>query len=94
MIKPMEENEIQSQIKDLPTWSWADDKLHKSIAFTDFREAMSFLIKLSFEIEQRDHHPEIYNSYNQVKISMATHDAGGKVTARDFELARAIDKLS
>ena len=94
MNQPMEENEIQSQIKNLPGWTWADDKIHKSLVFPDFREAMSFLVKLSFEAEQLDHHPEIYNSYNRVKISITTHDVGGKVTGKDFQLAHAIEKLS
>ena len=39
-----------------------------------------------------DHHPEIFNCFNRVEISLNTHDAGGKVTEKDFSLANAIEK--
>ena len=60
----------------------------------DFREAMAFLVKLSYEAEQRDHHPEIFNCYNRIEIALNTHSVGGKVTMKDFELAAAIDAIS
>ena len=43
---------------------------------------------------ERNHHPEIFNCYNRVEIGLNTHDAGGKVTQKDIDLARAIKKLS
>ena len=58
-----------------------------------FREAMSFLVRISFEAEQRNHHPEIYNVYKTVELALTTHDAGNKVTALDVELAAAIEEL-
>ena len=54
---------------------------------------MSFLVRISFEADQRDHHPEIFNCYNRVSLSLNTHDAGGKVTEKDFSLASAIDNI-
>ena len=45
------------------------------------------------EAEQRDHHPEIFNCWNRVDIALNTHSAGGKVTAKDIDLATAIEAL-
>jgi 4a-hydroxytetrahydrobiopterin dehydratase len=55
---------------------------------------MSFLVRLSFEAEQRDHHPEIFNVYDRVELTLRTHDAGDRITKADVELARAIDAFS
>ena len=55
---------------------------------------MSFLLQISYEAEEINHHPEIFNCYNRVSLSLNTHDAGGKVTEKDFFLASAIDTIS
>ena len=93
MINPMNEVQITESLKGLPGWTFEDNKLHKIYRFNDFREAMAFLVRLSYEAENRNHHPEIFNCYNRLEIGLNTHDAGGKVTDRDIELALAIEKL-
>jgi 4a-hydroxytetrahydrobiopterin dehydratase len=93
MINPMNEVQITESLKGLPGWTFEDNKLHKIYKFNDFREAMVFLVRLSYEAENRNHHPEIFNCYNRLEIGLNTHDAGGKVTDRDIELALAIEKL-
>ena len=93
MINPMNEVQITESLKGLPGWTFDDNKLHKIYKFNDFREAMAFLVRLSYEAENRNHHPEIFNCYNRLEIGLNTHDAGGKVTDRDIELALAIEKL-
>jgi len=93
MINPMNEVQITESLKSLPGWTFEDNKLHKIYKFNDFPEAMAFLIRLSYEAENRNHHPEIFNCYNRLEIGLNTHDAGGKVTDRDIELALAIEKL-
>ena len=94
MANPLSRTEITEKLAELKAWSWGDDRLKKSFQFANFREAMSFIIKISYEAEERDHHPEVYSCYNQVALSLSTHDAGGKVTAKDFDLASAIDRVS
>ena len=93
MINPMNEVQITESLKGLPGWTFDDNKLHKIYKFNDFPEAMAFLVRLSYEAENRNHHPEIFNCYNRLEIGLNTHDAGGKVTDRDIELALAIEKL-
>ena len=93
MINPMNEVQITESLKGLPGWTFADNKLHKIYKFNDFREAMAFLVRLSYEAENRNHYPEISNCYNRVELALNTHDAGGKVTELDFDLARAAENI-
>jgi 4a-hydroxytetrahydrobiopterin dehydratase len=94
MTNPLNESEITEALEQLSGWKWLDDRLKKTFSFTSFREAMSFILRVSYEAEERNHHPEIFNCYSRVEIGLNTHDAGGKVTAKDTELARAIEEIS
>ena len=94
MNDPMSEDEISHRLEAMSGWILEDEKLSKTYVFKNFREAMSFLLRLSYEAEEQNHHPEIFNCYKQVKLSLNTHDAGGKVTEKDFRLARAIDLIA
>jgi 4a-hydroxytetrahydrobiopterin dehydratase len=94
MTNPLNESEITEVLEQLPGWKWQNDRLKKTFPFTNFREAMSFILRVSYEAEERNHHPEIFNCYNRVEIGLNTHDAGGQVTAKDSELARSIEKIS
>jgi 4a-hydroxytetrahydrobiopterin dehydratase len=91
---PLDESAIRKALEDLPGWSYADDRISRSFEFSSFREAMGFVTRLSFECEAMNHHPEIHNVYNRVDISLNTHDAGGKVTGTDLDLARRINEFS
>jgi len=55
---------------------------------------MAFIVLIGFEAESANHHPELYNVYSTVRIALNTHDAGGKVTQKDVDLARAIEGVS
>jgi 4a-hydroxytetrahydrobiopterin dehydratase len=94
MTTPLTETEIDQFLKQLTSWVWQDNSLKKSFSFTSFREAMSFVLRISYEAEEINHHPEIFNCYNRVEIALNTHDAGGKVTEKDIELARMIENIS
>lgn len=72
-------------------WISKDNKLEKEFIFNDFVEAFAFLTKVAIEAEKQNHHPEIYNVYNKVKIYLQTHDAGNVVTEKDYKLAQIID---
>jgi len=94
MTNPLNESEIKEALEQLSGWKWQNDRLKKTFYFANFRDAMSFILRVSYEAEERNHHPEIFNCYNRVEIGLNTHDAGGKVTAKDTELARAIEEIS
>ena len=85
--------EIDAGLQSLDGWSREGNAIRRQLQFGSFREAISFIVRISFEAEQRDHHPELTNVYNRVTIALSTHDAGG-VTEKDFDLARAINAVA
>ncbi len=93
MSNPLSQENISKKLEELNGWSWENDRLTKNFEFSNFRDAMSFMVRISYEAEERDHHPQIFNCYNRVSLSVNTHDVGGKVTEKDFALASAIDSL-
>ncbi|PWN06823.1 4a-hydroxytetrahydrobiopterin dehydratase [Rhodohalobacter mucosus] len=86
-------DEIDRELKELNGWEFSNDKIHRELTFGDFRQALSFMVRVGFEAEELVHHPEWRNVYNTVNISLSTHDAGDKVTSKDINLAKAIDKI-
>lgn len=91
---PLSDAAIKDALSDLDGWTYDDDKLQKTYEFSDFRAAISFIVRLSFYAEEMNHHPELENVYNTVSVALTTHDEGGKVTERDVELAKEIENLS
>ena len=94
MSTPLAEAEIRAALVALPGWALERDALAKTFKFGSFREAMSYMVRAGFEAEAMDHHPEWTNIYNRVAVRLNTHDAGGKVTAKDVELAKRFQKIS
>ena len=94
MAKPLSPAKIAQALRSLPGWSSKGDALVKTFTFHDFREALSFMVRVGFAAEAMDHHPEWTNVYNRVAIRLNTHDAGGKVTAKDVTLAGKIQAIS
>ena len=76
---------------------WADvagrDAIAKTFTFKDFNAAFGFMTRVALVAEKMDHHPEWFNVYKTVQVTLATHDAGG-VTERDVKLAEAMDKIA
>lgn len=85
---------IAAALKDLPGWSHGDDSLDKTFEFDTFKEAMGFLVRVGFEAEAMNHHPDIHNVYNTVDIKLSTHDADGRVTQKDLDLAGKIESVN
>lgn len=69
------------------------DAIHKTFRFKDFNQAFAFMTRVALMAEKIDHHPEWANVYNQVDITLATHDVDG-VTERDIRLAKFIDSIA
>ncbi len=69
------------------------DAIARQFEFSDFNEAFGFMARAALVAEKLDHHPEWFNVYNKVEVTLATHDAGG-VTERDIRLAQAMDRLA
>lgn len=80
----------------LSGWSVKDgdrDAIEKTFKFADFKSAFAFMSACALKAEQMDHHPEWFNVYNRVEVTLTTHDADG-VTALDLELASYMDALA
>ena len=69
------------------------DAIARKFTFDDFNEAFGFMTRAALIAEKMDHHPEWFNVYNKVEVTLATHDAGG-VTERDVTLAEAMNRLA
>ncbi|GMQ81342.1 MAG: 4a-hydroxytetrahydrobiopterin dehydratase [Rhodothermia bacterium] len=92
--EPLNSEKIELALAELSGWAWESDTIRKRFQFSSFKEAISFLVRVSFEAESLDHHPELTNVYNRVDVVLTTHNAGNRVTETDFELARAIEHFS
>lgn len=69
------------------------DAMKKAFKFKDFNEAFGFMTRVALKADKMDHHPEWFNVYNAVEITLSTHDAGG-LTDKDVKLAAFIDKAA
>ena len=69
------------------------DAITRKFTFKDFREAFAFMTKVAEVANEMDHHPEWFNVYKTVEVTLSTHDAGG-VTELDVKLAQAMDRLA
>ena len=95
MVEKLSSTERTAALSALDGWDdvAGRDAIAKSFLFKDFSAAFGFMTRVAMKAEQMDHHPEWFNVYNRVDVTLATHDAGG-VTARDVTLARFMDDVS
>lgn len=94
MAEKLTGTEREAAFRKLPNWTYdaAEDAIRREFKFGDFSEAFAFMTRVALLAEAAGHHPDWSNVYNRVAITLSTHDAGG-LTAKDTELATAIDKL-
>ena len=78
----------------LPGWTPTDgrDAIQKTFKFKDFSEAFGFMARAALVAERMNHHPEWFNVWNRVDVTLSTHDAGG-LTELDVKLAEAMDRI-
>lgn len=69
------------------------DAIRRDFKFKNFNEAFGFMARVALKAEAMDHHPEWFNVYNKVEITLSTHDCGG-LSERDVKLAQFIDKAA
>jgi 4a-hydroxytetrahydrobiopterin dehydratase len=88
----LSEQEILARLQKLPGWSLKDGKLHRIFQCRDFVHAWGFMSGCALAAEKLDHHPEWFNVWNKVEVSLSTHSAGG-VTDFDFALAEKMQAI-
>ena len=83
---------VDQALAGLDGWTAVEGReaIRKSFSFKDFNQAFGFMTRIALYAEKLDHHPEWFNVYNRVDVTLATHDAGG-VTELDVKLANIMD---
>lgn len=87
----LSENDLQAALAGLPNWQLQDNALALEHTFADFKAAWAFLSHLALLSEEHQHHAEIFNVYNRVKLRLWTHEKGG-ITQKDIDLARHLER--
>jgi 4a-hydroxytetrahydrobiopterin dehydratase len=82
-------------VRELSEWTVVPDRdaIAKTFVFADFNAAFGFMARVGLMAEKMDHHPEWFNIYNRVEVTLSTHDAGG-VTSLDVQMARFMDLVA
>lgn len=95
MVEKMTGHARKAALAKLAGWSEVDgrDAIRRKFTFKNFSEAFGFMTRAALVAEKLDHHPEWFNVYNTVEVTLATHDAGG-VTERDVKLAQEMNELA
>merc|ERR1711931_217918 len=69
------------------------DAIQKKFCFKDFNEAFGFMTRVAIKADKMDHHPEWFNVYNRVEVTLSTHDCSG-LSQNDIELAKFMDSIT
>uniref|UniRef100_A0A7S2XJT5 4a-hydroxytetrahydrobiopterin dehydratase n=1 Tax=Lotharella oceanica TaxID=641309 RepID=A0A7S2XJT5_9EUKA len=93
----LEGEELQAQLAAVPEWKKLDDKdaIFREFVFSDFKEAWGFMSSVALCAEKANHHPEWFNVYNRVEVTLNTHDCVPPgLSAKDFKLAAEMDSFA
>ncbi len=91
-MSPLSDDEITSGLASLPGWERTGDEIAKEYRLDNFRDAVAFVVRLSYEAEAANHHPDLDIRWNRVLVRLSTHSEGG-ITAKDLDLAAVIEGL-
>ena len=91
----LSDDERKAGLAKLPAWTLVSgrDAITRRFVFTDFNAAFGFMARAALVAERMNHHPEWFNVWNRVEVTLSTHDAGG-LTRLDLELAQAMDAIA
>ena len=95
MIAKLTVGQRKTALKELGKWKATrkGEAIQRSFKFKDFIEAWGFMNRVALLAQSQDHHPEWFNVYNKVDITLSTHDCGG-LSQRDVKLAKSIDGIA
>lgn len=92
--KKLDEEGIAREVETVPGWQVIEGALTREFSFETYSSGVVFGVAVAHTADTLNHHPDLMIGYGKVKVSMVTHDAGGGLTAYDFELARRINQIS
>ncbi len=93
-LRKLTEDERSALLGAHVGWEFVPDRdaISKTFAFGDFNEAWGFMTRIAIKADKMDHHPEWFNVYNRVEITLTTHDVDG-LSERDVALLKFIETL-
>ncbi len=92
-VPPLKGSELERMLQHVPHWKPVNEHhITRLYTFQDFKQALAFVNRVGAVAEEQGHHPDIYISYNKVRLVLSTHKIGG-LSQNDFILAAKIDKL-
>lgn len=89
----LSDEEITAGLAERPGWERSGDEITREYRLGDFKEAVAFVVRLSYEAEAANHHPDLDIRWNRVLVRLSTHSEGG-ITANDLDLAATIEALA
>jgi len=92
-MKKFDTEAIHTELRLMPGWSFVNGFLEKHFVFVNFKETITAMVRIGFEAEHMNHHPDWSNVYNKLHVKLRTHDADG-ITEKDFTLAKKIDVIA
>lgn len=93
MTTPLSEAEIIERLQDLPGWERDGDKIKKVFKLDSYMAGLALAAAIGTICEGLDHHPDMLIGWRKVEVSFTTHDAGHKLSAKDFAAAEKIEAL-
>lgn len=84
--------DIEAGLSTLTGWTRRDERIEKVITFQSFPDAVAFLVRVAFEAERADHHPDVALHYRHLTVVWWTHSEGG-ITRKDLDGAAMVDRL-
>ena len=93
MVEKLSGPLLEELLATLDGWIKVKDReaIYKQFVFTDFNSAFGWMARIALAAEKMDHHPEWFNVYNRVDVTLATHDVKG-LSERDIKLAKMMDE--
>jgi len=92
-LQILNQDQIEKKLKEVPGWKYANKKISKTFLFPSFKEAIVLINDLQPFSDRIDHHPDIHIYYKKIVFELQRFSVGGKVTERDFTVAKEIERL-
>ncbi|MFJ9339821.1 4a-hydroxytetrahydrobiopterin dehydratase [Streptomyces sp. NPDC101733] len=92
--EPLSQKEIEDRLRELPGWSFEDDRILRTYRLGGHRAAAALVAHISVVQDELNHHSDLTLGYDTVRLSVNSHDAGGQVTEKDFALAERVEALA
>ncbi|MFE7773443.1 4a-hydroxytetrahydrobiopterin dehydratase [Streptomyces sp. NPDC057445] len=92
--EPLSQKEIEDRLRELPGWSQEGDRIARTYRLGNHFAATALVVHVARIQDELNHHSDLTLGYNTVNLTVNTHDAGGAITDRDFELARRVETVA